>query len=322
MPQPFREDKQTMTKLYKTLLCSVGITMMLGGCSDMNGTNTNEGNKKDNQTQTSSSSDSLVSVQDYKGDGYALPYGKETDRIAKENRDQIEETAIAFFQQKYKTEVIVHNVVGAKDGATIFVESINEPHFYTYAVIPVDESEREVMFDQIWADEFQVKNAIKGGLYHMIFKEEFENLDAYLDLLSEEKQLTGKTTEAIQKVGGHGYQTPLYFISMTSKEAAIEPVYELYINNPNESIQNLTNAFEEDLLESKNIFINIQLFMSDKEAKPSKELFEDIKQELEDMNSIPKGSYSLVLNDNFIDKQSSSGMGENSIDTLKNIVKE
>lgn len=65
-------------------------------------------------------------------------------------------------------------MVGAKDGATVFVESKGEPHFFTYAVVPINVKEKKVMTDQIWADEFQVENAIKGGLYHMIFSEEFK----------------------------------------------------------------------------------------------------------------------------------------------------
>ncbi|MEC1895511.1 hypothetical protein P9E75_22880, partial [Cytobacillus firmus] len=68
--------------------------------------------------------------------------------------------------------------------------------------------------------------------------------------------------------------------------------------------------------------INIQLFMADPNAKPDKKLFDRIIKDLEEMTSIPRGSYSFVLNDNFIDKQSSSGMGDNSIDLVNDIIKE
>ncbi|PWW31380.1 uncharacterized protein DUF1672 [Cytobacillus oceanisediminis] len=107
--------------------------------------------------------------------------------------------------------------------------------------------------------------------------------------------------------------TPYYFIALTSKEEAIKPVYDLYKNNPGESLQNLRNAYEESLFESKNFKINIQLFMSDKQAKPSQDLFDQVTKELEEMNSIPKGTYSFSLNDNFIDKQSSEGAKDNSL---------
>jgi hypothetical protein len=297
----------------KILLRSVGISMMLGGCLDMNSANNNQDSEKVKETQASPSSDTIASVQEYTGEGYALPYGKETDKIAEANRDQIEEAAIKFFREKYKTDVKVHNMVGARNGATVFVESAGEPHFYTYAVVPIDEEEKKVMADQLWADEFQVENAIKGGLYHMIFNEEFRSLDEYFGSLEEEGQVTGKTIEALQNVGGHGFMTPYYFIALTSKEEAIKPVYDLYISNPGESVQNLRNAYEESLFESKNFKINIQLFMSDKQAKPSQDLFDQVTKELEEMNSIPKGTYSFSLNDNFIDKQSSEGAKDNSL---------
>ncbi|WP_257985128.1 DUF1672 domain-containing protein [Bacillus sp. T33-2] len=226
----------------------------------------------------------------------------------------MEEAARKFFQEKYKTDVAVHNVVGARDGATVFVESKGEPHFYTYAVVPIDETEKKVKADQIWADEFQVENAIKGGLYHMIFNKEFNNLDEYLKSLEAGGQVTGKTKEALQNVGGQGFMTPYYFISRASKEAAIQPVYDLYISNPDENVENLRNAYEESLFEPENFNINIQLFMADKQAEPGKEIFDQITKELEKMTTIPKGSYSVYLNDNFIDKQSADGTKDNSLE--------
>ncbi|KML37542.1 DUF1672 family protein [Cytobacillus oceanisediminis] len=311
-----------MHKKTKILLCSVGISLMLGGCSGMNSTNNNQDTEKTKETQAAPSEETKISVQDYTGEGYALPYGRVTDEIADKNLAEIEEAATSFFKEKYKTDVTVHNVVGAKDGATVFVESKGEPHFYTYAVVPIDELEKKVMTEKIWADEFQVENAIKGGLYGMIFKDEFNQLDDYFDSLAAEGQITGRTKESIQNVGGHGFSTPYYFISMRSKEAAIQPVYDLFMKNPDESAENLKKAFEDNSFSAKNLFINIQLFMADKNENPDKKIFDQIIKDLEEMNSIPRGSYSFVLNDNFIDKQSSSGMGDNSLDLLKDIIKE
>lgn len=165
--------------------------MMLGGCLDINSANSKHDNEKTKEAQASPSSEMMVSVQDYTGEGYALPYGKETDKIA---------------------------------------------------------------------------------------------------------------------------EAPYYFISMTSKEAAIKPVYDLYISNPDENIEILRNAYEESLFEPDHFNINIQLFMADKQAEPSKEIFDRITKELEEMPSLPKGSYSLFLNDNFIEKQSADGTKDNSLE--------
>ncbi|MFE4520858.1 DUF1672 family protein [Cytobacillus firmus] len=287
----------------------------------MNSTNNNQDTEKTKETQAAPSEETKISVQDYTGEGYALPYGRVTDEIADKNLAQIEEAATSFFKEKYMTDVTVHNVVGAKDGATVFVESKGEPHFYTYAVVPIDELERKVMTEKIWADEFQVENAIKGGLYGMIFKEEFNQLDNYFDSLAAEGQITGKTYEAIQKVGGKGFSTPYYFISIAD-ETAIQPVYDLFMKNPDESAENLRKAFENNSFSAENLFINIQLFMADPNAKPDNKLFDRIIKDLEEMTSIPRGSYTFVLNDHFIDKQSSSGMGDNSIDLVNDIIKE
>ncbi|MED1608089.1 DUF1672 family protein [Cytobacillus kochii] len=170
---------------------------MLGGCS--NPTDTSE---------TIASEASLVSVAEYNGEGYALPYGKETDQIAEEYREEIEAKTIKFFQENYQTEIVVHNVVGALNGATIFVESVGEPHFYTNAFVPVDEKEKKVMTDQISADNFQVKNAIKGGLYHMIFSDEFKKLDKHFESLVAD-DVTGKTIESLQNVGAMASKLPI-----------------------------------------------------------------------------------------------------------------
>lgn len=254
-----------------------------------------------------------MSVQDYIGEGYALSYGKDTDKLAEKNKNQIEEAALKFFKDNYKTDVYVHNVVGSSDGATIFVESKGKVHFYTYAVVPIDKKGKQVLTDKIWAEEYQVENAIKGGLYHMIFNEEFKKLDSYLESLAAKGQVTGKTKEALQNVGGHGYMTPYYFLALTSKEEAIKPVYDLFISNPDESAENLRNAYDENLFKAENFKINIQLFMADKQAKPSEEIFNQVTKELEEMDSIPTGTYSFSLNDNFIDKQSAEGAKDNSL---------
>ncbi|MEH6988688.1 DUF1672 family protein [Cytobacillus firmus] len=279
----------------------------------MNSTNNNQDTEKTKETQAAPSEETMVSVQDYTGEGYALPYGKVTDKIAEDNLAQIEEAAIKFFKEKYKTDVTVHNVVGAKDGATVFVESKGEPHFYTYAVVPIDELSEKVDISNIQADEYQVQNAIQGGLYHMIFKEEFGQLDHYLHSLSEKGQIAGKTEEALQNVGGHGFMTPYYFISTASEDAAIKPVYDLYLQNPEESINNLKDAYDESLFDKENFQINIQLFMKDKQAEPSKEVFNQVTKDLEEMNNIPKGTYSFYLNDNLIHAETSEGAKDNSL---------
>ncbi|MFY2156555.1 DUF1672 family protein [Cytobacillus firmus] len=290
----------------------------------MNSTNNNQEIKEAKETQTSASNDTFISVQEYTGEGYFLAIGEETDKIAEANKAQIDEATKKFFQEKYKTEVKVHNVVGAEDGATVFVESVGEPHFYTYAVVPIIEKENKIDIDKIWADDFQVQNAIKGGLYHMIFKEEFQQLDKYFDSLAAEGEITGKTKEALQNVGGYGFMTPYYLISTSKNDESIIPVYKLYLSNPKESVEKLKVAFDESKFSAENLTIGIQLFMKDKDAKPSEKIFNQVVKDVEEMKNIPRGSYGIVLNDNYIHRETSEGFKESSLerDYPDSIVKE
>jgi Protein of unknown function (DUF1672) len=114
----------------KLIISSLGLSLMLGGCSDMNHAGTEKTTEKQPAVQEEKQiEDVFVSVQDYKGEGYELDNGEKTDKIAEANREKIDKAVKAFFQDTYMTEVVVHNVVGAVDVATVFVESVGEPHF-------------------------------------------------------------------------------------------------------------------------------------------------------------------------------------------------
>lgn len=297
-----------MQKIIRILLCSAALLFMLGGCS---GADNNRERKQ--AEESSAASDTFISVQEYTGEGYFLVNGKVTGEIAERNREQITKAAQKFFQDKYQIEVKVYNLAGGRDSVTVFLESAGEPHFYTYAVVPIDVKKKKVLADQIWADENEVQNAIKGGLYQMIFSEEFKKLDHYLESLKAEGQVTGKTIEALQNTGGNGYMTPYYFIVVSKNEEAINPVYDLYQKNHNESFESLRNAYDASKFSADNLTISIQLFMKDKKAEPDEELFNRVTKELQEMNNIPKGSYGFYLNDNFIHRETAKGVKENSL---------
>ena len=70
--------------------------------------------------------------------------------------------------ENYKTDVTIQNFVSAADGVSVFVESVSEPHFYTFAIVPVDVKNKEVKVDSVWSQEGQVENAIQSGLYAML----------------------------------------------------------------------------------------------------------------------------------------------------------
>ncbi|WP_212029923.1 DUF1672 family protein, partial [Metabacillus lacus] len=129
--------------------------------------------------------EAYVSVNDYVGEGYDLPGGQKNDPIAKEKFKEIAAATEQFFLDKYKTEVIVHNAVGAKHGIMVFVESPNEPRFHTFAMMPVNAKEEKIFPEDIWTVENEVERALFGGLLAMMMEEELKVLDEYFKELTE-----------------------------------------------------------------------------------------------------------------------------------------
>ncbi|WP_044339879.1 DUF1672 family protein [Rossellomorea aquimaris] len=287
----------------KWIICGMAFSLLLGGCM----------NKGDNNGSSTKIEKHLVSVQNYKGEGYTLHDGGEMDKIAEANRKEVESTVKEFFKEKYKTEVKVHNIVGNEDGATVFVESIGRVHYYTYAIVPIDIGEKKILGEKVFSEEGQVEDGIKGGLYRLIFDEQFKKLNSYFESLVSEGEVVGKTVESLQNVGGTGYMTPYYFISTFIEDESIKPVYDLFVSNPHADIDELKNAYEESSFSADDLLINVRLFMKDKDAPPSEEIFQHVVNDLESMDGIPKGYYSLFLNDNKVYRDSFTGEKDNSL---------
>jgi hypothetical protein len=284
---------------------------MLGGCSDMNKTGIEKTTDKQTATQEEKQTeDVFVSVQDYKGEGYELDNGEKTDKIAEANREEIDEAVKAFFQDTYKTEVVVHNVVGAVDGATVFVESVGEPHFYTFAIVPIKGD--KVLTDKIWSQEGQVEDAIMTGLFAMIFDEEIAVLNLHLEKVVNENSVTGITKEALQNVHAGGFSTPYYYIDTTGDKFDI--LLDEYLKNPEKSSEEWKGFFSRDMYESEDIITTVYLYMEGKNLEPDKVVFDKIVSVIEETEGIPKGSYSIYLNDNLVDKTNSSGVKDNSLE--------
>ncbi|MGG1630835.1 DUF1672 family protein [Rossellomorea sp. NRS-1567] len=298
-----------MNTKNKWIICGIGLSLLLGGCMNMD----NEKNNVDSKEVTGPYKDSFVRVQDYKGEGYVLRNGEDADKIAEEKSDEVQKAVKDFFIEKYKIDVKVHNIVGNVDGATVFVESTGPVHFYTTAIVPIDLSEEKVMMNEVVTLDGEVESAIRGGLYHLMFEKEFAELDQYLNKIVAENKVVGKTREAIENVGGTGYMTPYYFITTSSSDKAIKPVYDAYIANPNTSPSELKSLFSMDKFSVENLKINLQLFMEEENVEPSTELFNQIPEDLKEMNSIPKGSYSLIINDNLINEKVDDGYKDNSL---------
>jgi|SRR5690625_913619 len=103
--------------------------------------------------------------------------GDKSLAIIEKEREKVEEEVKIYFKENYHTNVIIQNIVATEDGASVFVESEGEPYFYNIAIVPVDVREEGIGLDRISTIEGQVEKSIEGGLYVMVYRKKFNNLD-------------------------------------------------------------------------------------------------------------------------------------------------
>jgi hypothetical protein len=300
-----------MNRKNKVIIYGIGLSLLLGGCMDS--ANGNGVDKKNTQVEGKDSGDRLVSVQEYDGEGFSLKNGQENDKIAENNRDEVEQAVKGFFLQQYKTDVEVHNVVGNVEGASVFVESIGKPHFHTYAVVPIDVSEGKILTDQVFSLEGEVENAIASGVYGLLYEDEFTKLNQVIEGMPEELAFTGETKEAINNTAAFGYGTPYYYVSFGDIERS-NLIMDTYINNPKTSKKEWKETLNISEVDPENIYITIQLFKNKPGKNPTNEELERVVQTIEDTEGIPAGAYNILLHDNTIDKETGVGSKETSIE--------
>ncbi|WP_062051356.1 DUF1672 family protein [Bacillus sp. JCM 19034] len=240
-----------MKRLSLVMLMLIS-TISLGGCFSMFG----EISEEEHAERT------LMSVNDYTGEEYRLRGGQATNELAQELFPEIEEAVQEFFRKEYKTEVIVHNVVGASGGATVFVESVGEPHFHTFAVIPIDTENKRVRAEDVWTEERQVEQSLFGGLLAMIMEDEFKALEDYLVELMKEYPVVGMRQEAINNVVASGYTTPHLFVQPLTMDE-LEEINQLYLDNPNITKEELRTHFNTETYKAEDLSITIELYMSE-----------------------------------------------------------
>jgi hypothetical protein len=306
-----------MNKMYYIFL---GLLFLLGGCVSMGNTNSGEPDIQDEQN--ADENENFVSIQDYKGQGFELRGSlKETGEIAEDNRAEIETAVQGFFKENYKTDVTIHNIVSAADGVSVFVESVGEPHFYTFAIVPIDVNNKEVKTDSVWSQEGQVENAIQSGLYAMAFDQKFQKLDEYFNKLIKQYPVVGRPVEVVENVRADGFATPYYYMSTVGE--TFESILEMYLENPNISKEDIASYFHHNEFDTKYAIITVYLFMEEATAEPDNELFNTIVSDLNELDGIPRGEYTVLLNDNLIDKRKGIGTKDNTLRTDKEkIVKE
>ncbi|WP_044339876.1 DUF1672 family protein [Rossellomorea aquimaris] len=301
-----------MNRKNKWIIYGIGLSLLLGGCMDMDNANGNGVDEKESAQNEVAAQ--YERVQDYKGEGYTLNNGEENDKIAEAKREEVEKAVKEFFLEEYKTEVKVHNLVGNVDGVTVFVESTGRVHFYSYAIVPIDQGTEEIVTGGVRTQEGEVERGIREGLYKLIFEDEFKNLDTYLEKVVSEEEVVGRTIESLQNVGGSGNMTPYYFMSSLNTDEAIKPVYELYMKDHEANIDTLKQAYNPKLFNADNLRINIMLFMEKENVPPSEKVMKRVAKDIEELSALPQGTYRVAVNDNGVHKESFEGFKDNSIE--------
>ena len=255
--------------------------------------------------------ENYVPVQEYIGEGFTLAPDYGTDAIAESLKEEVERAVEKFFKDNYKTDIKVHNIVGTTDAASVFVESIGEPHFYTLAIIPVDVKNESVETDGVWALEGEIEMSIITGLLAMINEEGFAILDNYLEKIMKESPVTVQRIEALENVGADKHATPYY--RLNASLASFQSLLDAYLENPNRTIEEWKSLAKGLSYDPERFSVAIDLFMLGENSEPDEELIDKISLDIEDMQGLPRAKYAIYLHDNFVDKTSGRGEKENSL---------
>ncbi|CAM3658215.1 DUF1672 family protein [Mesobacillus zeae] len=229
----------------RLLITSIGTALLLGGCLNMDTSNEKQNGNTPKATSGTQTDERYVSVQDYTGEGYRMDNGEEEQKIADKNKEKIEKAVEKFFLDKYKTEVVVRNMIGADGAATVFVESKGLLDFYTYAIVPIDDSENKVLYDEVWTEQEEAETAIQLAMYKIANDDKFNYLNDYLASFSKENDVIGENPEFKKKFASTGYVTPFYY--MESFSDSLLPLLDTYLKQPGltkEDIQKVYNSLE------------------------------------------------------------------------------
>ncbi|MFU8690515.1 DUF1672 family protein [Rossellomorea sp. FS2] len=299
------------------LSCIISISFLLGGCLGFDkGLNSKEQNSQDRPK------DQYESVLTYSGDGYDLPGGEKNEKIAKQNKDEVIKATKDYLKKEYNIDVDVHNMVGNQDGVTVFFETTGRLHFYSTAIVPIDTENQRILSDNVWTLDGRIENSIRGSLYAYINEDEFKELDKEMESVAKTYDIVGSSLESLQNVGGNGYSTPFYHVTSTKVDLAMRPVYDLYLENPKATKEELAEAYDTSNFDPNYTFITIQGFMKKEKAKPDQDAFNNIEKFVKENNNLPKGTYEIFLNDHYVQKNKGTGLKMNSIKYSTPIIKD
>ncbi|MBC2039902.1 DUF1672 family protein [Listeria marthii] len=282
--------------MKKQIIGLLASLLLLGGCFNING-----------KTEQEKAQEGTTPVQDYVGQGYSFVDGNKSAERVKKHEEEIKQAAINYMKTKYKTDVKVNNVVPARNGAVVIVESEAPIQFTTSVVVKFMLNKKDEIGSGS-SSEGAVEQAIVGGLYAKAYEAEFHHLDEFAEELAGKYNLEGYTEEALSKTSPSGYQWKYYFVTVWYDDY-LSP-YEAYLANPNVSAEELRILFNKVDPDSKNISIPMAFF-SKEDKVPEQKLADKLAEEIKQEEGIPKGSYMVTLYKNFIVNRVGLPDGEN-----------
>ncbi|EAC4397849.1 DUF1672 family protein [Listeria monocytogenes] len=271
--------------MKKKIIGLLASLLLLGGCFNMN-----------EKTEQEKAQEGTTPVQDYVGQGYSFVDGNKSAERVKEHEEEIKQEAINYMKTKYKTDVKVNNVVPARNGAVVIVESEAPIQFTTSVVVKFLLNNKDEIGSGT-SSEGEVEQAIVGGLYAKVYEAEFQQLNQFTEKLAKKYDLEGYTQEAREKTSPNGYQGKFYFVTLGFSDYL--SVYNAYLANPEISTDDLRALFIKDDPTSKNM--NIPMAFFSKENKlPEQKLADDLAEELRKEQGLPKGNYDIRVYKNHI----------------------
>ncbi|MDT0000366.1 DUF1672 family protein [Listeria cossartiae subsp. cayugensis] len=271
--------------MKKKIMVLLACLLLLGGCFNMN-----------EKTEQEKAQEGTTPVQDYVGQGYSFVDGNKSAERVKKHEEEIKQVAIDYMKTKYKTDVKVNNVVPARNGAVVIVESEAPIQFTTSVVVKFLLNKKDEIGSGT-SDEGAVEQAIVGGLYAKAYEEEFEHLDEVAEKLARKNDLEGFTQEALDKTSPSGHQGKYYFITAINDDYL--GVYNAYLNNTQISSNELQALFVKDDPTSKNMTIVMNYF-SKEDKLPKQAVVDSLAEQFRKESNLPRGFYPINLFKNFI----------------------
>jgi hypothetical protein len=96
-------------------------------------------------------------------------------------------------------------------------------------------------------------------------------------------------------------------------DEAYDEFYESYLQNPKTTKEEWKSKAKSLKIVPRGYRVTLHLFMKEKKQKPDQKILDDIVSDLENMNTLSPGYYSVYLNDNYIRKDSANGTKDNTI---------